>query len=533
MVEAIRMPATTAFMVKAAKELTGMEDFGVVAVTRAAQLKAHRDSHNEVNSENAVVALTTFQGGGVWIEEEGGDQWREVTGGGWIRGRVHDLLPGQPVVFNPRRWHEPQRAVGDRVVMMTYTPRTTKLTKSDWEQLRDLGFSIKLKAATEGDVSDLTPCISQQYVLTEDDVLESFPKDVAAEEETTALDGSLLRASEYQQQLLDDMLDRSSLLQDLLEEEEERMEDFRQVHQGSLESAKQVHGEVTSMVKAFAERTKYEHRAREECLLRAATVEDHQDYEQLLDSLQDDLQVTHTVPLQQVKPVADRWSKAIQKEILNLFNTGTLKKIKLTDAKKMEAQGLLRFPLCWWSGSRNVAKHFDYDLFEILEGGHYRHHISIYIQAEWPESMPMYAVVPPRLLQELNYSEEGEAWLVCRPLYGLRESPAIWSAHRNKRLRSLKIKNGNGYIVLQQSRSDPELWFAINQDGEEQARGTLVALIVTYVDDLFYFGPEGIVAELHTWVSQEWPCSELQWATAPEGVRYLGMEIFQRDDRGV
>ena len=342
MVEAIRMPATTAFMVKAAKELTGMEDFGVVAVTRAAQLKAHRDSHNEVNSENAVVALTTFQGGGVWIEEEGGDQWREVTGGGWIRGRVHDLLPGQPVVFNPRRWHEPQRAVRDRVVMMTYTPRTTKLTKSDWEQLRDLGFSIKLKAATEGDVSDLTPCISQQYVLTEDDVLESFPKDVAAEEETTALDGSLLRASEYQQQLLDDMLDRSSLLQDLLEEEEERMEDFRQVHQGSLESAKQVHGEVTSMVKAFAERTKYEHRAREECLLRAATVEDHQDYEQLLDSLQDDLQVTHTVPLQQVKPVADRWSKAIQKEILNLFNTGTLKKIKLTDAKKMEAQGLLR-----------------------------------------------------------------------------------------------------------------------------------------------------------------------------------------------
>ena len=97
----------------------------------------------------------------------------------------------------------------------------------------------------------------------------------------------------------------------------------------------------------------------------------------------------------------------------------------------------------------------------------------------------------------------------------------------------MKIKNGNGYIVLQQSRSDPELWFAINQDGEEQARGTLVALIVTYVDDLFYFGPEGIVAELHTWVSQEWPCSELQWATAPEGVRYLGMEIFQRDDRGV
>ena len=42
---------------------------------------------------------------------------------------------------------------------------------------------------------------------------------------------------------------------------------------------------------------------------------------------------------------------------------------------------------------------------------------SAFIQAVWPEDMPMYAVVPPRLLQELQYAEEGEAWLVLRPLY--------------------------------------------------------------------------------------------------------------------
>ena len=113
----------------------------------------------------------------------------------------------------------------------------------------------------------------------------------------------------------------------------------------------------------------------------------------------------------------------------------------------------------------------------------------------------MYAVVPPRLLQDLKYAEEGEAWLVLRPLYGLRESPAIWSAHRNSRLKTLEIEDGDRCIVLRQSKTDPELWFAVTKQGEEEARGSLLALLITYVDDLFYVGPESLVRKLHEWVS--------------------------------
>eukprot|EP00439_Symbiodinium_sp_Y106_P000310 s9434_g1.t1 len=152
-----------------------------------------------------------------------------------------------------------------------------------------------------------------------------------------------------------------------------------------------------------------------------------------------------------------------------------------------------------------------------------------FLQALWPEHMPMYAVMPPRLLCDLEYADESEAWLVLRPLYGLRESPAIWSAHRNERLRTLRIPYNGGFVTLKQSTSDAELWFAINDSGEEEGRGTLVALLVTYVDDLFYIGPERLVLEMHNWVSAEWPCSGLQWASDPGGVRYLGMEIFQRE----
>ena len=96
-------------------------------------------------------------------------------------------------------------------------------------------------------------------------------------------------------------------------------------------------------------------------------------------------------------------------------------------------------------------------------------------------------------------------------------------------MKALKIPYGEGFITLQQSTTDAELWYAVDHCGEEKARGTLLALIITYVDDLFYMGPTKVVQQLHNWVNREWPCSELQWASTSPGVRYLGMEIFQRE----
>ena len=135
------MPLTTSFLVKAAKELTGSDKFAVVAVTRGARLRAHRDSHNEVSSENTVLALTDFQRGGIWVEGFG-TEWREVLPGRWVQGGTQDLGLGAPMSFNPRKWHETQDFDGDRVVMMTYTPRTSKLNQGDKQRLRELGFHV-------------------------------------------------------------------------------------------------------------------------------------------------------------------------------------------------------------------------------------------------------------------------------------------------------------------------------------------------------------------------------------------------------
>ena len=126
-----RMPATTAFLVKAAKELTGEKCFGVVAVTKGAQLRAHRDSHNDASTNNTVLALTDFQGGGLWVEGPPGDQWRQVASGRWVQGKTYELQPGVPLTFSPKRWHETQPFQGDRIVMMIYTPRVGNLSEED------------------------------------------------------------------------------------------------------------------------------------------------------------------------------------------------------------------------------------------------------------------------------------------------------------------------------------------------------------------------------------------------------------------
>ena len=65
------------------------------------------------------------------------------------------------------------------------------------------------------------------------------------------------------------------------------------------------------------------------------------DYEQLLKDLDGDLEVVHTVPLNQVRAALDNWMEALEKEVNQLLG-GTLRPIPLTRARELERQGLLR-----------------------------------------------------------------------------------------------------------------------------------------------------------------------------------------------
>ena len=47
---------------------------------------------------------------------------------------------------------------------------------------------------------------------------------------------------------------------------------------------------------------------------------------------------------------------------------------------------------------------------------------------------PVFALTPPRLLVRLGLAEEGELWILRHAVYGLRESPKLWSDYRDCQL---------------------------------------------------------------------------------------------------
>ena len=56
------------------------------------------------------------------------------------------------------------------------------------------------------------------------------------------------------------------------------------------------------------------------------------------------------------------------------------------------------------------------------------------------KGFPVFALTPPRsrLLVRLGLAEEGEIWILTHAVYGLRESPMLWSDFRDCQLRALR-----------------------------------------------------------------------------------------------
>ena len=148
-----------------------------------------------------------------------------------------------------------------------------------------------------------------------------------------------------------------------------------------------------------------------------------------------------------------------------------------------------------------------------------------FLLAPWPKHMRRYAIVPPKTLIMAERATEFEAWEVDRALYGLRESPAIWSEFRRQRLKEAKVKWKDGHLLLKPSIVDPEVWMILYcVDGVSDV---LTGVLVTYVDDLLYLAERATIEVLHAWLCEEWPSSPLEWTE--DGTRYLGVEIVQTE----
>eukprot|EP00971_Amphidinium_carterae_P312827 6217154-Amphidinium_carterae.1 len=80
----------------------------------------------------------------------------------------------------------------------------------------------------------------------------------------------------------------------------------------------------------------------------------------------------------------------------------------------------------------------------------------------------MVIVRPPGLLRDFNLQSPGEAWVLCKALYGLRESPGLWAEHRDGQLKDMVVTiNGRRHKWLQ-GQTHSSVWLLVKEEEKER-----------------------------------------------------------------
>ena len=111
-------------------------------------------------------------------------------------------------------------------------------------------------------------------------------------------------------------------------------------------------------------------------------------------------------------------------------------------------------------------------------------------------------------------------WRVRKALYGLQTSPRDWAEHRDQALRGMKIQVPVP-ATFHQSVTDSSLWHIRDQGG------SLVAIVIVYVDDVALFDSEPVLKSLVQVIGEKWTLSEPTWSTNQTTATFCGMELRQ------
>ncbi|CAE7746100.1 RE1 [Symbiodinium necroappetens] len=594
-------PASTRVFVKYVKQVQPDHQFNALAVTTDVGAQQHVDAHNV--GMNLIAGLSYFKGGALEVEGPDGKKLLPLDGD-----HTHQL-------FDPRLKHSTKTWYGgSRVAVIAYSVRDSgKLMQNKVEYLEDFGFTWTphlsrprgeeegarlnvlrvglLEVAQERDVPEQPRDSPEQEgtggALQQGDVpeqhrdspeqegtggvvLDDQELDVRADPESELsrdgvdTSGPVLYLTEDIELLIGDLEDRAARLRDLLEEEEIMCEEYRRTSQATRGVLTDARDQICAFLEGVHEELVELERVRSTTCLKAAKIStassssDQIDYEEMLSSMEGDLKIVHTVPVEQVKRNLTKWVEAIRKEVNALIESGTLRRISLAEARQLEKESRVTFApaKCVFTlkPPQEAGKQARRKCRVVICGNHVRDNLEFgdlyasgtssdalrvslviaalrcwlgavsditgaFLLANWPPDLPKYGIYPPRVVKDSGVTE-AEAWIVERPLYGLRESPRIWSLYRNERLRRARIKVGEMIVILRPTVAEPELWMILCE-----VTGTMHGLIVLYVDDIAYFSTKEVIVAIHDFITQEWPASPLEWISGEAPVRYLGVEI--------
>ena len=510
-----------------------------IAAFKGIRAEPHRDVHNV--GINAVVPLSEFEGCDIIVKRQGGDVTLKVSEG--------------PQFFDPHEEHYTTSCTkGTSLILVGYSIRdSAKLKAAAIDYLDEVGFEWEPhRTNVEGG--------SQQ---DQDARLAMMKAEVLTKKEKNKDDGLSLVNNDLEI-AIQDMEDRALRLRDLLEEEEIMAEQAQRLGRTVRDELNDTREYVCKYLDDVHKQMLQFQALRDGIFLKAARAVDNEgevvDYEAMLEELKGDLDVIHTVPLDQVKAVLNKWTQAIDKEIQSLFDSGTLTKITQGEARVLERAGGLkivpskcvftlkpptkpgqkcrrkcRLVIC----GNYIAKDEAGDQMDLYASGTSTEALRLaltlaashqwlaaiadvtaaFLLAEWPPNMPKYGLTPPKVVRDSGH-EGGHIWVVQRPLYGLRESPVIWAEFRNAKLKKLRVMFRGRSLRLRPLVSEAEVWLL-----KDEATGELYGILVIYVDDLMYLADEGVIKELHKQVNGLWPTSDLEWIGPNKTARYLGVEI--------
>ena len=296
----------TSYMVEAFKNLTGRNDFTSLLVTENVGMKCHRDVHNHGQRNNLLLPLLPCgEGGGVWVESPASeytltDEWKETPKGGWKRGRVHELQPGHLIHINPRMYHATEPWEGRRLVMTAYTPRTSKMTQSIYDLLKDYGFDPPPLQPHVPD--ELKNVYLRMMALegTKEPEAVMFLINEAEEEKRSKTKAISQELQQLQEDVLERLTERREWLKEFPAEEEILAEEFHNIGETIRDEIKGVNDVVRDLISDVEEQIKVTEEKCNQLFIKVANVDDDKeigDVEEYLANLKKDLEVTLDVPL--------------------------------------------------------------------------------------------------------------------------------------------------------------------------------------------------------------------------------------------
>ena len=129
---------------------------------------------------------------------------------------------------------------------------------------------------------------------------------------------------------------------------------------------------------------------------------------------------------------------------------------------------------------------------------------------------------PPQLIKQMGLVQPTDKWLVHRALYGFIESPSDWSAFRNETMRNNLQWVAAGQAMRLHQTGEPHIWRVQSQNGPNNEDYGYIAV---YVDDLLIAVTGEHMQPLVSALRMAWTCSDPEYVTATESMRFWGFEI--------